>query len=121
MAVSLASVPLLVKKDLVRRSPGVSDAIFFASAACGSVTNTVETCCRGSTWAWMARFTRSLLRLGAFSRPRGGRSRIGTAGQYRLEPGCAPLRTACHCSGYCRRQGYGTATQACRSGGFVDG
>src|ERR1039457_5850121 len=59
MAVSLASVPLLVKKDLVRRSPGVSDAIFFASAACGSVTNTVETCCRVSTWAWMARFTRS--------------------------------------------------------------
>ena len=50
MAISLASVPLLVKNDLVSLPPGVSDAIFFASAACGSVGNTVETCCRVSIW-----------------------------------------------------------------------
>src|ERR1017187_8424482 len=36
MAVSLASVPLLVKKLFVSWPPGVSDAIFLASAACGS-------------------------------------------------------------------------------------
>jgi len=35
MAVSLASVPLLVKNDLVRRRPGVMEAIFLARAACG--------------------------------------------------------------------------------------
>jgi hypothetical protein len=36
MAVSLASVPLLVKKLLVSWPPGVMEAIFLASAACGS-------------------------------------------------------------------------------------
>ena len=50
MAVSLASVPLLVKKDLVSLPPGVRPAIFFASAACGSLAKTVETCCSVSIW-----------------------------------------------------------------------
>ena len=38
-------MPLLVKNDLVSLPPGVIDAIFFASAACGSLAKTVETCC----------------------------------------------------------------------------
>ena len=51
MAVSLASVPLLVKNDLVSLPPGVSAAIFLASAACGSLAKTVETCCSVSICA----------------------------------------------------------------------
>ena len=43
MSVSLASVPPLVNNDSVSGPPGVSDAIFFAIAAYGSVANKVET------------------------------------------------------------------------------
>jgi hypothetical protein len=44
MAVSLASVPLEVKKDFVSLPSGVIDAIFFARAAWGSLAKTVDTC-----------------------------------------------------------------------------
>ncbi len=46
MAVSFASVPLEVKNDLVSLPSGVMEAIFFASADCGSLANTVDTCCK---------------------------------------------------------------------------
>src|ERR1039458_2778054 len=52
MAVSLASVPLLVKKLFDSMPPGVIDAIFFARAACGSLANRVETCCKVSICRW---------------------------------------------------------------------
>ena len=55
MAVSFASVPLLVKNDLLTL-PGVKPATFLASAACGSVANTVETCCSLSTCSWTLAF-----------------------------------------------------------------
>ena len=43
IAVSLASVPPMVNNDSVSGPSGVSDAIFVASAACGSVANKIDT------------------------------------------------------------------------------
>ncbi|HVP45924.1 MAG TPA: hypothetical protein VMT32_05050 [Bryobacteraceae bacterium] len=51
IAVSFASVPLFVKKDLRKRPPGATSTIRLASAACGSVAKTVETC-SGRSICW---------------------------------------------------------------------
>jgi hypothetical protein len=60
MAVSLASVPELVKNDLVSSRPGVREAIFFARAACGSLAKTVDTCWSVSSCLWTLALTCSL-------------------------------------------------------------
>ena len=54
MAVSIASVPLLVKKLLAGLSPGKISASFSASSTMGIVGNSVETC-----WSVRACFSRA--------------------------------------------------------------
>jgi hypothetical protein len=58
-AVSLASVPLLVKNDFFS-APGVICASFSASATIGSMGKQVETCCSLSICAFMGAVTRGL-------------------------------------------------------------
>ena len=50
----------MVKNDLVNAPPGEIDATFFASATCGSVANTVDTCCNFSICATVLAVTVSL-------------------------------------------------------------
>ena len=46
IAVSIASVPLLVKNIFAGRSPGKSFSRVSASSTMGMVGNSVDTCCR---------------------------------------------------------------------------